>query len=154
MHSGSLIKCLYFCAAQWLPGCEGGVCMEAPHRNGFWPHRPAFLSTQHHVCLVKLKPKCAAVCFPLVVRARPQKQIFNESRERRWNFPASVNLKQNQGNWHRSLSEAVMERRGLLPCATQVCFSLHFHRGQHEPELPALQPLMLLWLVKPPIWLP
>lgn len=66
-------------------------------------------------CLpVRLKPKGAAVCFPLVARAGPQRQIFNESTEK-WNFPASLNLKQNQGSWHNALSEAVMERRELLP---------------------------------------
>lgn len=104
---------------------RGDVCTEVPHSSGSWPQRPAFLSTQHHVCVVKLKPKCAAVCFPLC-RERPQRQIFNELREAGI-FHLSVNLKQNQVNWHNSLSEAVMERRMVaapvaLECAS-VCIS-------------------------------
>lgn len=101
-----------------------GACVytEVPHSSGSWPHRPVFLSTQHHIHVVKLKPECAAVCFPLCGE-RPQRQIFNESREAGI-FHLSVNLKQNQVNWHNSLSEAVMERRVVAAPVTLGCVSV------------------------------
>lgn len=109
MDSGFLIKFLCFCAVKWFCGClHRGASQQRAVATQTW----FFLSTQHHVHVVKLKPKCAAVCFPLSWE-RPQKQIFNESREAGI-FHLSVNLKQNQVSWHNSLSEVVMERRVLL----------------------------------------
>lgn len=122
MDSGFLIKFLCFCAAEWFSGCEGRMSAQRCLTAAGHGHTDLFFwASQHHVHVVKLKPKCAAVCFPLC-RERPQRQIFNESREAGV-FHLSVKLKQNQVNCHNSLSEAMVEGKVVAAPVTLMCAS-------------------------------